>query len=296
MTRYTGFSLQIDSQIDLPFFEISAASSTPADITITIGDVPQALDAPSLIAEYFQRSADQFLFRLPGIGAFWIEQGRAITVAQESSDWALLRLLLLDTALPALLYQRGLIVFWGSCIDTPSGAVLLTNYREGNGVSTLIAGMLQRGGALISDGFTAIRPDDTGAFVLPAYPSQILWKDSIEQLGITTDSLIPVRPDAPAIERYFVPAPAYCAEPRPLRKIILLGTKESAPAERLRGIKLMQNLPPSIYHSAYAHADLMPLLLLIARHTEVYLMNRGRSWHQWNLPALIQLFEESLAL
>ncbi len=298
MTRYTGFSLQIESQIDLPFLEISTTPQAPADITITIGAVPEAVNAPTLTAKYFQRSADQFLFRLPGFGTFWVEQGRAITVASEGDNAALLRLLLLDTVLPALLYQRGLMVFWGACIDTPNGAVLLANYREGNGVSTLTAAMLQHqaGSALISDGFVAARVDDTGVLALPASRYQMLWKDSIEQLGMTTGGLTPVRPDAAEVERFFVPAPAYCAEPRPLRRIYLLSTLEAAPAERLKGIRMIQNLSPTLYHPSFAHADLMPLLLMVARHTEVYLLHRGRSWNRWDLPALTQLFDESLAL
>lgn len=292
MTRITGFSLLIDSQIDLPFFEQSHTSDAPADVTITIGTAPAVLETPSLTTRFFQRSADQFLFRLPGVAAFYVEQGRAITIAPESDDWTLIRLFLLDAALPALLYQRGWGVFWGSCLDTPNGAVLITTLREGVGTSTLAASLIKRGGVLVADGYTAVRLDESGAWALPAFPSQMLWKDSLEQLGLAPDGLTLVRPETPMIERYFVPVAAYTAQPRPIHRIYFLGTKNLAPAERLKGVKVMQNLPSSMYHPSFAHADLMPFLLNIARHAEIYLLHRGRNW---NLPELTQRLEESLS-
>jgi hypothetical protein len=212
MYRYSGFSLQIHSQLELPEFPPGIGD---ADVTIRLGEVRGA-DTPATID-------DEKVFS-GRAGAFHIRKGREIIVdLLPDADAGSVRTLLSGRFLGYLLRQRGCLALHASAVAIGGTAVLFLG-ESGAGKSTTAAAFHSRGYQVLADDVAAVRLTGAGPELLPAWPGLRLLEDSREAIGdqaptefLTDKYLYRFRRSAP-----------YSSIP--LKRIYALGYHESADA------------------------------------------------------------------
>jgi hypothetical protein len=80
----------------------------------------------------------------------------------------------------AILHQRGFMPLHGSCVTDGNRAILITG-DSGAGKSTLAAEFLSKGWKLLTDDVCAVSDSETNPTVHASYPSQKLWRDSLDR-------------------------------------------------------------------------------------------------------------------
>lgn len=156
------------------------------DIVIQIGAVPAQLDAPNYVGPLLQIGRDGTVLHVArGIATYLIQDGRHITVAPAPGAMiADVQLFLLATPFGALFHQRGLFPLHASTVMIAGRTIALAGH-SGAGKSTLAASLLAAGGQLLADDLTVIDIAAQGRpRVLPSFPQQKLWQDSLEALGL----------------------------------------------------------------------------------------------------------------
>jgi hypothetical protein len=221
---YSAYGLTIAAELACP--ELIPASGSP-DVKICYGHVPENLDNPQAAGVIYQAKDRQFLLKLDKIARYLVQNGNEIAIAphpQATEDEV--RLFLLGSCLGALLHQRGILAMHASAIQTQKGAVLFVG-PSGNGKSTLLGALLNRGYAMLADDVAGIALDDRGQpVVLPAYPQLKLWHDACQQLEKSPEGLRAVRPE---LEKYAVPAIEWFVDrPMPLYAVYALAVHNFA--------------------------------------------------------------------
>lgn len=171
---YKAFGLVIAS--DFPIVQLPKIEPREPDVRIVRADLSQLTEAQRCFSGehgcYF-RGIDRCAHRVTG--------GNLIEVdPQENFDLSALSVYLMGTCMGAILYQRGLMMLHGSCITDGTHAVLLTG-DSGAGKSTLAAEFLRRGWKLLTDDVALIHDPEGVPMVQASYPSQKLWRDTLER-------------------------------------------------------------------------------------------------------------------
>jgi hypothetical protein len=234
--RLTG--LKIESDLELPDLSPwkGPASSAP-DVAFRLGKVPAGLRSPDRVEAIFQtRGRDEYLLTLEGTGRILIGHGREITLDLESgADLTNTKALLTGSMQAVLWHQRGLLPLHANAVVVDGRAVVLAG-RPAIGKSALAA-------TLCSDGYASLADDvcviDAGAEaeparVLPGIAVFRLWRDTLDDFGIGVEGL---QPALSGKEKFFLPPPVECQEPRPLAAVVVLAgrARGAATIERLRG-------------------------------------------------------------
>ena len=244
MTRYTAYGLQIDSELPLP--GLLPGSSRPSDVKIRYGPVPNNLPEPLGKGRYFEATDDAFLFRVKDTARYLVVEGQQIIIDRDPDCHEdVLRTYLMGSAFGALMHQRRLLVMHASSIQTARGAVLFVA-PSGHGKSTLLAALLDRGYAMLSDDVTAIDMHSQSAPVAyPSFPSMRLGTDAAARIGRQIDSLPRVR----HTDKHVVPVENFCADPLPVHAVYALEVHE-APDIRLAqvdGVERFTNVANNTY-------------------------------------------------
>ncbi|RUS45709.1 aldolase [Cohnella sp. AR92] len=227
--RYTAFGLRIRSEYPLPELLRTTEQEGEPDVEIAIGDLSGAWNRYGGPDDYYAYPDDEFLFRVPEVAIFGVRGGKHITVspfaeAEEKS----IRLYLLGTCMGSILMQRGTLPLHGSAVEINGRAYAFVG-ESGAGKSTLARAFLSRGYRLLSDDVIAVSQSANGGFpiVMPAYPQQKLWRESMDRLGVEP------RGSRHLYEsKYAVPvASGFAAEALPLDGIFELGKTEGREAE-----------------------------------------------------------------
>jgi hypothetical protein len=219
MTLYTVHGLQIDSEVPLP--GLLPGSNQHSDVRIRYDSVPTALPNPLGEGGWFQAAPDTFLLDVRDVARFLVVKGQDILIERlPNCQEDVLRLYLLGSAFGALLHQRGLLVMHASTIQTARGAVLFVG-PSGHGKSTLLAGLVQRGYAMLSDDVTAISLESPSSPVAySAFPRLRLCSDAAVRLKYPVERLQRVRTwDA---DKYHVPVTCFCPKPLPVCAVYTL--------------------------------------------------------------------------
>lgn len=189
---YKVFGLHITSDILLP--ELLTTLNRPGmpEVNIVLGKVPTEITDPIEKEDGYQVAKNQFLLRVAGVGCYYVTNGNCIIVEpMEEGEERLVRIFLLGTAFGALLIQRGILPIHGSAVVVDGGCMIFTGV-SGAGKSTLLAAFRERGYSFLTDDVAAVTVDENGVpWVHAAYPQQKLWRDSAENIGVDTASLIP---------------------------------------------------------------------------------------------------------
>ncbi|WP_219837799.1 aldolase [Paenibacillus sp. R14(2021)] len=191
-TVYQAFGLRISSEIPLPELPLSAGGEdrAGADVVIATRVTDRLGDELEAVGSNFARIGNRFLFLIPETAFYCIEDGQRITVSPlAGADPEKVRVYLLGTCMGALLMLRGVLPLHGSAVEIDGKAYAFVG-DSGAGKSTLAAAFVGEGYRLVSDDVIAASWADGGGLpiVSPAYPQQKLWRESIEQLGLSKEN------------------------------------------------------------------------------------------------------------
>ncbi|RIE05400.1 aldolase [Cohnella faecalis] len=239
-TVHRAFGLRISSRIPLPELPLSGDGTEreTADIVVETADPVRLREELEACGSNFAfaRQGSRFLFLIPGTAVYSIEEGRRIAVAPlPGADREKVRVYLLGTCLGALLMIRGMLPLHGSAVVIDGKAYAFLG-ESGAGKSTLAAAFVRMGHRLASDDVVAVGLADGKPVVLPSYPQQKLWRESLEGLGMETG---PYRPIFRETGKFAVPvASRFSSEPVPLA-----GAFELSKSDRgTIGVRQLNNL------------------------------------------------------
>lgn len=234
--KYTLFNLVIDSDIPLPLLCDSSDNSS-ADLVFQEGVVPKRLAAPLHEGPFYQIADQEFLLDLRDVARFWGSNGRLVVF--ERADSACdenIALFLLGTVLGILLQQQGIFLLHASAVVRDAGAILIAG-DSGAGKSTLTAAMVREGYRLIADDTCMLTLESGRAIVHPGHPHIRLWSDSLDLLGISTNTLARVHTELDKF--HWQVGDSFAVEPQPVDAFFeLIAGQDSEPVTtRLVGIE-----------------------------------------------------------
>jgi len=218
--EYEAFGLRIASDLPLPELRERRGGGTgEADVAVRLGEPPQRwagaverlrTDAAGWVAE-----PNALLLRVPGAATFCVANGDSVTVSPaRGAEADKVRLYLLGTCMAALLMQRDVLPLHGSAVRIGDEAYVFVG-RTGAGKSTLARTFMREGYAMLSDDVVPIVTGPGGRpYVVPSYPQQKLWSESLSRLDMNAADY---RPIFERETKYAVPAAErFCDEPLPL--------------------------------------------------------------------------------
>lgn len=188
--------------------------ANPVDITFRLGEAPPLEDAVPLGTLVSHDRKGCARIEIPGVAAFLVREGRDVVVAPYialgTPDIAVF---LLGSVIGILCHQRGELPLHASCVEIDGRAVAFSG-PSGAGKSTLAAAMVARGARLLADDIALAARTDGGFHIMPAFPSQKLWRDSLTSLDLPPGRKLRSTSDAEKFEHLI--GSAFCPDPRPL--------------------------------------------------------------------------------
>jgi hypothetical protein len=181
---YRIAGLDVSSEIMLPGLIAVARPAGRGEVRIRRAPVPRVLEGATESGPTFQIAGDRFLFQLPGIARFLLQEGRDIAFECENGtsedDTAVF---IIGTVFGILLHQRGQIVLHASAVRVNGRAVLFCG-ASGAGKSTMAAALGGRGYAMVTDDVCAITTEDGAPMVQPDGRQLKLWEQAVENLEL----------------------------------------------------------------------------------------------------------------
>lgn len=266
---FSAFGLTLSSELPCP--ELLPGEGAP-DVRVRFGAVPGVLPGAVDAGGCYQTAPGRALVTLDGIARFLICDGHTITIDPAPGvDDDTLRLFVLGDCMGVLLHQRGMFVLHASAVARADRCIVLAG-PSAVGKSTLAAAFLRRGYALATDEVCAVSTPSGGRpAVTPAFPALLLWRWSLDHLGLFDEALPRVRP---GLEKYVYPVPArFAGVPPPLTHLCVLEASnlDGFRAEPLKGSALFAALLAETFHEGYLRGmGLAPQRLLhcaaVAQH------------------------------
>lgn len=133
------------------------------------------------------------MFHIPETAIFLIENGNKILFSpMEGAQEDELRLYILGTCMGTVLLHRKILPLHGSAIAI-DGKVYAIVGESGAGKSTLASAFLKRGYQLLSDDVIPVAvTDENVPVVIPAYPQQKLWIESLNEFEMESSDYQPI--------------------------------------------------------------------------------------------------------
>lgn len=233
---YRAFGLKIASEIRLPELTETNDKNNPIDISIEIGNLTSLWNTIGKKGKFIiqERSV---LFGILDTAIFCIQEGNKIIVSPfNNRNEDKIRLFILGSCMGILLMQRKILPLHGSAIAIDGKAYALVG-DSGAGKSTLASAFLNKGYQLLSDDVVAVSlSNQETPTVFPSYPQQKLWKESLIEFGMETESY---RPLFDRETKFAVPVDTnFFSAPLPLGGIIELVKTEEEEIEIHRMEKL----------------------------------------------------------
>ncbi|WP_080493835.1 aldolase [Bacillus paranthracis] len=240
---YKVFGLRVLSEIQLPELPRINEQEETMEVIIRTADLFQKWSEFTNTEQNFVVDKNVVMIRIPDTAIFFIQEGKQIIVSPMGNTCEdKIRLYILGICMGALLMQRGILPLHGSAINI-DGKVYAILGNSGAGKSTLAAAFLSKGYTLLSDDVIAVTVSaDKTPIVIPSYPQQKLWAESLNAFGMGTASYNPL------FERetkYAVPVQShFFSEPLPLAGVIELKKTEDENVEliRMEGLERLRTL------------------------------------------------------
>ncbi|ATI53912.1 MULTISPECIES: aldolase [Bacillus cereus group] len=240
---YKVFGLRVLSEIQLPELPRINEQEETMEVIIRTADLFQKWSEFTNTEQNFVVDKNVVMIRIPDTAIFSIQEGKQIIVSPMGNTCEdKIRLYILGICMGALLMQRGILPLHGSAINI-DGKVYAILGNSGAGKSTLAAAFLSKGYTLLSDDVIAVTVSaDKTPIVIPSYPQQKLWAESLNAFGMGTASYNPL------FERetkYAVPVQShFFSEPLPLAGVIELTKTEDENVEliRMEGLERLRTL------------------------------------------------------
>lgn len=190
MYNYKAYGLTFSSELILP--ELEQVKSAP-DVIIRIGLVPKTLKEVVCKSRFFQVNKNEFLFSIGDCAAYYVKDGKEITIEPyKNISNPDIRLFLLGSVFGALLQQRGFLVLHGATVIINGKGVLFTG-KSGVGKSTLAGALHKKNYSILTDDVSAVKLGEDGTpYVFPGFPSLKLWQDAAQKLDTSITGLEPV--------------------------------------------------------------------------------------------------------
>jgi ABC-type cobalamin/Fe3+-siderophores transport system ATPase subunit len=219
---YFCFGLNIESDYELP--ELIKTCDRKTDVVIKIDDLSclwKELSTPDYLLVVKE---NHVLFKIEELATFCIQDGKYILVSpEEGADIDRIRLFLLGSCMGALLMQRNTLCLHGSAVEIDGKAYAITGH-SGAGKSTLATAFLNKNYRLLTDDVIVISYDvNNQPMVVPAYPQQKLWQESLENFGIENKGYQPLFERE---NKFSVPVQNFTNKPIPFAGMIELSKSE----------------------------------------------------------------------
>lgn len=213
---YNAFGLKIKSNIALPELSLINKPIESPDIFIEVTE----------FEEYWVRNVrrqqgmvifenNNVAFHIKATATFLIKGGKKIIASlMQGCDKNKIRLYLLGTCMGVLLMQRKVLALHGSAIAVNGKAYAFIG-DSGAGKSTLASAFVKNGYQLLSDDVIPLNINKNGIpYVIPSYPQQKLWEESLQNFGMDTAKYNPLFERE---NKFAVPVHSnYCDHPLPL--------------------------------------------------------------------------------
>jgi len=297
---YRAFGMILRSEIPLPELNEIEGYEGIADVRIVLGDLRQTWEELNVKRGYYTYADNSYLLHISEVGIFRVSRDGVITVSPAAGcSMRKLRLYLLGSCMGVMLVFRGILPLHGSAVVIGEQAYAIVGH-SGAGKSTLAAALLRRGFKLLTDDVIAISMDPNSGkpMVIPSYPQQKLWEESVTGLQMTSSGLemLYQNNDRP---KYAIPVrEQFANEGIPLAGVFELVKTDSAypTCEPIHGLERL----PLLFHHTYRNFHI-PLLgqmewhfQLTTRMTEtvkLFRLNRPTSGFQVEELASILLNE-----
>ncbi|MBO7747798.1 aldolase [Paenibacillus sp. MWE-103] len=188
---YKAFGMILRSEIPLPELHAVERYEGPPDIQVVLGDLHSTWEGLSANQGIYAYEDLSYLLNIPDVAIFRVSRDGIITVCP-AADCSMrkLRLFLLGSCMGVMLLYRNLLPLHGSAVVIGEQAYAIVG-QSGAGKSTLAAALLHEGFKLLTDDVIAISMDpNTGMpTVIPSYPQQKLWEESVAGLQMKSSGL-----------------------------------------------------------------------------------------------------------
>ncbi|WP_274648627.1 aldolase [Paenibacillus humicola] len=241
---YKAFGLRVESEISLPELTEPDGFELPEPVHIHRCDLASEWQAQDKIGQYWAVAGMQVMFTVPEVGIFRIQDGSTIHVSPFADALEdRVRLYILGTCFGAVLLHRRILPLHGSAVAINGKAYAVVGH-SGAGKSTLASTLVGLGYKLLSDDVIPVIVDDQTPVVIPAYPQQKLWQDSMNQLGLPESDY---RPIFSRETKFAIPVRAHFHDqPLPLAGVFeLMKTADTEVMEPIRGMER--------FHMLYRH-------------------------------------------
>ena len=256
---YSAFGFKISSDFILPELKRISYKDCEADLIIKKEDLSylwlKYVDTDS----YYYIKENFCMFKVPGVAIYKIEDGRYVSYApMDDSNEDQIRLYLLGTCMGAALMQRRVLPIHGSCIAIDGKAYAIAG-DSGAGKSTLASAFINHGFKILTDDVIAVTlSKDNTPFVIPSYPQQKLWQESMDRFGMESNQY---RPVYDRVTKFAVPVNNHFYDkPIPLAGIFML-SKADQNAIEIMPIPKMERFPV-LYYNTYRNFMINRLGLL----------------------------------
>jgi hypothetical protein len=227
------------------------ADERPPDVVILSGQIRHP---PSCLVQkgpLLQISGDGSCWLTTPAATFFVNSdGTEVTVSSGDPSAGAVRAFLLSAIFAILCHKRRLLPIHASCLEIGGCAVALAG-PSAAGKSILAAAFMKAGCSVLADDVTAVDAEAPGGPVVwPSFPRLRLWRDSLDALGLDSNSYLRCRPE---IEKYEVPFPtAFPTGPVRLTALYHLRRDrkvESCSIQRLDGGRSLRDAAAAISHA-----------------------------------------------
>ncbi len=190
---YKSFGLTIVSDIPLPELAQISQDEGIYDVFVEVSDLSAKwCDSTAKRGGFFVEN-DLVMFEVLDTAIFCIKDGNKIIVSpMKGSEEDKIRLYVLGTCMGVLLMQRKVLALHGSAIAIEGRAYAFIG-ESGAGKSTLASAFIREGYQLLSDDvIPVVQSKDSIPYVMPSYPQQKLWQESLDAFGMENTQYRPL--------------------------------------------------------------------------------------------------------
>ncbi|CAK0780675.1 putative HPr kinase [Gammaproteobacteria bacterium] len=209
----------------------------------------------------YKAAPGKYLLSVKGVADYFVANGDEVIIdPAPRPDEDALRLFFYNEVIGALLMQRGALLLKGCVVERDGRAYAFTGPTP-SGKTMLAARLAQRGFRIVADGFFCLTNNKSSGnelsgngtpLVQPGYPSLMSWEKSLNELGISSAELKPVRT---GMHRYYLPQhSSFHNEAVNLAAIHILTSHNRAELsiEEAKGAEKLFALLPHRYHPKLA--------------------------------------------